>query len=179
VEPWSARVAELGTALDAARADVVGELAPRFAEAADALGLPGGRLAYEHRPLELADLAARLDRDLERATTGAGPHLRDVTVAAGTRDLRSFGSQGEQRTAVLALVLAEAGLAVERRGAPPLLLLDDVLSELDRTRRSALLARLPADAQTLVTATSTDELPASGPEPALVIDVVPGEARRR
>jgi DNA replication and repair protein RecF len=179
VEPWSARVAELGTALDAARAEVVAELAPLFAEASDALGLPGGRLAYEHRPLALADLTSRLARDLERGTTGAGPHLRDVTVAAGERDLRSFGSQGEQRTAVLALVLAEAGLAVERRGVPPLLLLDDVLSELDRARRAALLARLPPDAQTLVTATSADELPAGAPEPALVVDVTPGEARRR
>ncbi len=79
----------------------------------------------------LPTLEARLDRDIERGVTGIGPHLRDVGISAGERDLRSYGSQGEQRSAVLALVLAEALLLGERRGAPPLLLLDDVLSELD------------------------------------------------
>ena len=68
--------------------------------------------------------------------TGAGPHLDDVEILAGARDLRAFGSQGEQRLAVLALLLAEAELVRERRGVPPLLLLDDVLSELDPNRRA-------------------------------------------
>ena len=71
-------------------------------------------------------------RDLERGTTGLGPHLDDVLIASGDRDLRSFGSQGEQRLAVLALLLAEAELLP----TPPLLLLDDVLSELDLGRRA-------------------------------------------
>ena len=79
----------------------------------------------------MAALEDRLDRDLERGVTGIGPHLDDVVLASGGRELRSFGSQGEQRLAVLALLLAEAELIVERRGVPPLLLLDDVLSELD------------------------------------------------
>ena len=81
-------------------------------------------------------------------------------IAAAGRELRSFGSQGEQRVAVLALVLAEAGLSRESRGEPPLLLLDDVLSELDGQRRRALLGALPPDGQTVVTTTSTDALPA-------------------
>jgi len=179
VEPWSERVAALGGQLDVARARLVAMLARGFAEHAAALGLAGASLVYEERGLPLEELAVRFERDLERGTTGVGPHLRDVELLAGDRELRGFGSQGEQRTAVLALVLAEAGLAVERRGAPPLLLLDDVLSELDRARRAALLARLPPDAQTLVTATSVDELPTGALEPALVVDVTPGEARRR
>ena len=89
-------------------------------------------------------LEARLERDLDRGATGLGPHLDDVSIAAGSRDLRSFGSQGEQRTAVLALLLAEAALIEERRGEAPLLLLDDVLSELDPGRRRVLMEQLSA-----------------------------------
>jgi DNA replication and repair protein RecF len=97
-----------------------------------------------------------------------------VDVRAGDRELRAFGSQGEQRTAVLALVLAEAELLAERRGSPPLLLLDDVLSELDRSRRAALLELLPPGGQAIVTATSADAVPA-GVEPSLVVGVRRGE----
>ncbi|HXV33176.1 MAG TPA: DNA replication and repair protein RecF [Gaiellaceae bacterium] len=171
VEPWTERVSALGTELDAARADLVAVLAPGFAEHAAALGLPGGTLGYEARPPTAADLEARLERDLERGTTGLGPHLRDIEIRAARRDLRGYGSQGEQRTAVLALLLAEAGVLTERRDAPPLLLLDDVLSELDAGRRRALLAGLPPGGQTLVSATSLDAVPADAPEPALVVTV--------
>jgi DNA replication and repair protein RecF len=72
---------------------------------------------------------------------------------------------------VLALLLAEAAVLTERRGSPPLLLLDDVLSELDAGRRRALLAGLPAGGQTLVSATSVDALPAGAPAPDLVVTV--------
>jgi DNA replication and repair protein RecF len=176
VAPWTERLAEVGTDLDAARAELVDLIGPRFAESARLLGLAGALIAYEHRPLSAADLDARLDSDLERGTTGIGPHLRDVRIAANGRDLRSFGSQGEQRSAVLALVLAEARLLAERRGSPPLLLLDDVLSELDESRRRALLGALPEGGQTVLTATSVGALPADGPTPALVVAVTPGRA---
>lgn len=171
VEPWTEQVAGLGSELDSARADLAEALGPAFGASAETLGLPAATLGYERRPLTVADLAARLTRDVERGTTGLGPHLRDVEVRADDRDLRAFGSQGEQRTAVLALLLAEAGVLAERRGAPPLLLLDDVLSELDAGRRRALLEGLPVEGQTLVSATSVDALPASAPEPALVVTV--------
>jgi len=177
VSPWTAQLARLGTELDAARAGAVAELAPGFAAHGEALGLPSPALRYDERRLTPEELEARLERDLERGTTGAGPHLRDVDIRAGRRDLRSFGSQGEQRAAVLALVLAEAELLAVRRGEPPLLLLDDVLSELDRARRTALLASLPTGGQTLVTATSADALPPSALSPALVVAVSPGEAK--
>jgi DNA replication and repair protein RecF len=178
VAPWTERVAVLGAELDAARAELVGLLAPRFRGRADGLGLADGSLVYEPDPVTVEALEVRLDSDLRRGVTSVGPHLRDVGISAGGRDLRSFGSQGEQRTAVLALVLAEADLVTERRGAPPLLLLDDVLSELDESRRRALLVGLPAGSQTVVTATSRSALPARGPEPALVVQVRPGEATR-
>jgi DNA replication and repair protein RecF len=171
VEPWTERVAALGNDLDVARARLVAMLAPGFAEHASALGLAGASLAYEELGLPLEELTARLERDLERGTTSVGPHLRDVELRAGDRELRGFGSQGEQRTAVLALVLAEAGVLAERRGTPPLLLLDDVLSELDGERRRALLAALPPGGQTIVSATSLDALPPAGPAPAQVVEV--------
>jgi len=175
--PWTAQLARLGSELDAARAAAVAQLAPGFAVHGETLGLPSPALRYDERGLAPEELEARLERDLERGTTGAGPHLRDVDVLAGPRDLRAFGSQGEQRAAVLALVLAEAELLGTRRGEPPLLLLDDVLSELDRARRTALLAALPARGQTVVTSTSADALPPSAPAPALVVVVSPGEVR--
>ena len=117
-------------------------------------------------------LEARLDRDLERGATGLGPHLHDVSISSAGRDLRSFGSQGEQRTAVLALLLAEATLLTERREEPPLLLLDDVLSELDPTRRRVLVEQVEGRGQTLITATTADALPG---EPAQLLHVTPGE----
>jgi DNA replication and repair protein RecF len=177
VAPWTERAATLGAQLDAARAELVATLAPRFSERADGLGVGGASLRYEPDPPTVQALEARLERDVARGTTSLGPHLRDLGIAAGSRELRSFGSQGEQRAAVLALVLAEADLVAERRGVPPLLLLDDVLSELDESRRAALLASLPAGAQTVVTATSRDALPRGAAEPALVLEITPGEAR--
>jgi len=92
-------------------------------------------------------------------------------IVSVSRDLRSFGSQGEQRTAVLALLLAEASLLADRRNDPPLLLLDDVLSELDPQRRRVLLEQVAGRGQTLITATTADALPG---EPAQLLDVSPG-----
>jgi DNA replication and repair protein RecF len=177
-KPWTRRVAELGTELEAARAEIVRLLESGFQERAEALGLERADLRYEERPVTEEALAARFDRDLARGATGLGPHLRDVEISAGDRDLRSFGSQGEQRTAVLALVLAEVDLMEERRGVPPLLLLDDVLSELDRARRAALLASLPQSGQSVITATARDALPPDSLEPALVLALTPGRAAR-
>jgi len=173
VEPWTAQVAALGTELDAARSELVALLAPGFARVAGSLGLVEAVVTYKGGGLTVSELEERLTRDLERAVTGAGPHLRDASITAGGRELRGFGSQGEQRTAVLALVLAEAELLTERRGEPPLLLLDDVFSELDTDRRGALLAQLPPGGQTMITATHRP----GAAHPDLVVEVTPGEAR--
>ena len=159
IEPWTERVAQLGAELVAARREVTGLLEDGFASRAEEFGLPDGRLRYDAEAPTRADLDARLERDLERGATGIGPHLDDVAILAGERELRSFGSQGEQRLTVLALLLAEAELVTERRGEPPLLLLDDVLSELDPERRRILAARLGDYGQALITATSVSALP--------------------
>jgi DNA replication and repair protein RecF len=178
VRPWTERLAELGTELDRERAALVSLLAPEFARCAEVLGLEAAKLAYEDRGLRVEELEERLARDLERGTTGAGPHLRDVSISAAGRDLRRYGSQGEQRATVLALVLAEATVLAERRGSPPLLLLDDVFSELDEGRRAGLLDAIPAGAQALVTATEEDVLPARAPAPDLLVRVRSGAAER-
>jgi DNA replication and repair protein RecF len=172
--PWTERIVELGRELVSARVDVIGLLTPGFHAVADELGLADARLDYEPEPPTVELLEARVDRDIERGSTGLGPHLDDVGLFSGTRDLRSFGSQGEQRVAVLALLLTEAELIRERRGFGPLLLLDDVLSELDPQRRRALVGRVSSSGQTLVTATTAEALPA---EPAQLLEVVAGEVR--
>ncbi len=174
--PWTEQVAELGTELVAARRETLASLGPGFAERADELGLAGAELRYAGEAPTVAALDERLDRDLERGVTGLGPHLDDIVLAAGTRELRSFGSQGEQRLAVLALLLAEAELITSRRGVPPLLLLDDVLSELDPGRRRILAARVAGAGQALITATDAAMLPA---EPNQLLEVMPGEVRDR
>src|SRR6185312_9113564 len=134
------------------------------------LGLPDARLGYDADPPTAAALEARLQRDIERGATGLGPHLDDVEIESGDRDLRQFGSQGEQRLAVLSLLLAEAELLE----TPPLLLLDDVLSELDPGRRRVLAERIAGMGQTMITATHASALPV---EPAQIVEVEPGTAR--
>jgi DNA replication and repair protein RecF len=172
--PWTEQVAALGTALVVARHEALALLQPSFAERADELGLVAAELRYEGEPLLVTALEERLERDLDRGVTSIGPHLDDIVLAAGARDLRSFGSQGEQRLAMLALLLAEAELITVRRGFPPLLLLDDVLSELDPERRRILAARVAGAGQALITATDAAMLPA---EPEQLLEVTPGEVR--
>ena len=174
--PWTEQVAALGTELVAARKEALALLEPPFAERAGELGLEDAELRYEGEPLTVTALEQRLDRDLDRGVTGLGPHLDDIVLTAGTRELRNFGSQGEQRLAMLALLLAEAELITARRGIPPLLLLDDVLSELDPERRRILAARVAGSGQALITATDAAMLPV---EPDQLLEVTPGEVRNR
>jgi DNA replication and repair protein RecF len=177
--PWDEAVVTLGRDLDDARVAATEALAPLYAEQAADLGLEDAEVAYHRADLTPDALAARRDRDLERGTTGAGPHLADLELTAAGNDLRAFGSQGQQRLALLALLLAEARALALRRGEVPLLLLDDVLSELDDRRRAALLDGIPASWQVLVTGTSDRALPRDGRMPDQTIDVTPGSARSR
>jgi len=170
IEPWTARVSQLGAVLVEARRETLDRLAPGFAACAAELGLADARVDYDAVAPSVEALEARLERDVERGTTGLGPHLDDVLVASGDRDLRRFGSQGEQRLAVLSLLLAEAELIEPA----PLLLLDDVLSELDPGRRQLLAERVAGMAQTVITATHRSALPI---EPAQLVEVEPGTAR--
>jgi DNA replication and repair protein RecF len=168
IGPWTERVAAVGERLVEARRETVSALEPGFQDRLADFGLPGGALAYEGAPPTMSELEARLDADVSRGSTGLGPHLDDVAISAG-RELRGFGSQGEQRLAVLALLLAEAALL----SPPPLLLLDDVLSELDLRRRQALAAAVGDLGQAVITATHRSALPA---EPDRIVEVSHGAA---
>jgi DNA replication and repair protein RecF len=171
IEPWSERVTTLGAELVAARLELLELLERPVGARAAELGLDRVSLRYEGEPPTQEGLAAALARDLERGTTSLGPHLDDVQLESDGRDLRSFGSQGEQRLALLALLLAEAETIVDRTGVAPLLLLDDVLSELDPGRRRILAARVRSAGQALVTATDAAMLPAA---PDQLLEVTPG-----
>jgi DNA replication and repair protein RecF len=176
LDPWTERVADLGVALVAERRELIALLSPAFRELAGELHLGEGALRYDGEPATRAALDERVEQDLARGSTGLGPHLHDVAVTAGGRDLRSYGSQGEQRLAVLSLLLAEAELLTRRGAAPPLLLLDDVLSELDPDRRRILVERLrQLGGQAFLTATTAEALPVEADE---LVEVEPGRARR-
>jgi DNA replication and repair protein RecF len=169
LEPWTARLVELGTALAAGRQATISALAPGFHDRLEELGVPGGALSYPADPPTLEALERRIETDIATGMTGSGPHRDEILVEAGSHDLRSFGSQGQQRLGLLALLLAEAALVP----SSPLLLLDDVLSELDARRRAVLAHHVALLEQTLITATHRSALPA---EPTQVVEVRPGQA---
>jgi DNA replication and repair protein RecF len=161
---FEARMAELGASVVASRRRAAAALEGPFARWLAALGGgPDGRLAVEVSPADLAEvpeaelegaiaaaLAARREREIAAAQTLAGPHRDDLLVAAGETDLRRLGSQGEQRTAALALLIAGRE-HLSARAARPILLLDDVLSELDPERRERLLLAVGREGQAVVT----------------------------
>jgi DNA replication and repair protein RecF len=166
LDVWDATLAEAAAPLIAARAAAAEELAPRFAEAAAMLGLGEATLAYAPRAEGSAEelragLAERREADLRLGRSGWGPHLDELQLASGGRALRRYGSQGQQRAALLALLFAERDVLLEARRVAPLLLLDDVMSELDPERRGLLVERLRSGGQALITAADEESLPAA------------------
>ena len=103
--------------------------------------------------LLLAQLKTFRNREVAAGTSLFGPHRDDLAFLAGGRDLRTYGSRGQQRTAALALKLAEVEMMRQVTGESPLLLLDDVMSELDEARRHAMLDALASVDQAFVTTT--------------------------
>jgi DNA replication and repair protein RecF len=156
LDVWDSRLDEAGTALVRAREELVVELAPRATEHYSRLA---GRptevgLAYVRSwegPL-LDALAAARSKDLQRGVSTVGPHRDELELTLAGLPARTHASQGEQRSLALALQLAAHQLAAERLGTPPVLLLDDVFSELDLRRSHALLAGLPPGQAMLTTA---------------------------
>jgi DNA replication and repair protein RecF len=169
LDAWDAELAAEGVELIAARRDAIDKLATWYAELAAALGLEGeSRLRYAPRSdAESADqLAAELrerrDSDVQLARTTHGPHLDELAISLDDRALRRYGSQGQQRAALLALLFCEREALLDVTGSAPLMLLDDVMSELDAERRELLTARLASGGgQALITATEPGQLPES------------------
>lgn len=169
METWEHELARHGVALRAARQAAIDALSTGFAELASDLGLTG-KPSLAYRPADATEevdglaalLAERRDRDRERGFTTVGPHRDEILLRRDDRDLRAFGSQGEQRLAVLALLLTERALITEVRGSPPLALLDDVGSELDPGRRERLVTEVCRYGQVVIATTSAKELGTSG-----------------
>jgi len=182
---WNEALCRLAGSIAERRARTVDELREAFQEAS--------RRFTKDLPLDIA-YAAQTDagsaaeraaeyerlvvekgeREVWQATTLIGPHREDLAVRAEGRELGSFASRGEHRSAVLALKLAEAAWIRHRSGELPVFLLDDVLSELDPRRRDALVEALPNDAQVLVTAAFAAGIPPRLLRDAAVREVMPG-----
>ena len=120
----------------------------------------------------LKGLQACRGEDLRRMTTCYGPHRDELDLSLCGVALKSFGSQGQMRTAALSMKLAAFDLLEESQGEPPLLLLDDVLSELDPDRRRRLISRI-GRAQALLTCTAREDF--TGARPACVLQVHQGQ----
>jgi DNA replication and repair protein RecF len=164
---WDAQLAQHGIALMSDRRGAVDLISEPFARIGSELGLDcEPSLKYRPRspatePQELAaELAERLDLDLDRGFTGHGPHRDDLATEHDGHDLRAYGSQGQQRLALLALLLAEREVIGAHRPSAPVMLLDDVMSELDRDRRQALVDLLRASpGQSVITTTDLEHVP--------------------
>lgn len=179
LEAWDLQLARHGIALMADRRAAVAEISEGFAHAAADLGLDGEpQIEYRARSKaqtaeELAaELNARTDSDLERGFTGHGPHRDELALLRAGRELRVYGSQGQQRMGLLALLLSEREAIARLRGVLPVALLDDVMSELDHERRQALETRLRTDGgQAVITASEPEHVPGAEHEGVTVVDV--------
>ena len=176
LDVWDAKLAEVGEALGEARSKLVHRLEPLVGKAYDdvASAVAQVTLSYE-APWRAASLAAALadarGDDLRRGVTTVGPHRDELAIGIGGLPSRTHASQGEQRSVALALRLAAHALVTDVTGTAPVLLLDDVFSELDPERSEALLGHLPPGQALLTTAGPMPD----GAEPELVVRVRAGE----
>jgi DNA replication and repair protein RecF len=175
LDVWDAKLAATGTALADARAALVTRLEPALAKAyADVAPERGAVSATYDAPWRADGLAAALvdarHEELRRAVCLVGPHRDDLTLRVNAMPARTHASQGEQRSMALALRLAAHRLVAEALDDVPILLLDDVFSELDPDRSEALLHHLPEGQSVLTTAGPVPH----GAEPQLTVTVAAG-----
>ena len=161
VDIWDMQLVEHGSVLIDTRKRFVDELNELLPEIHGKLSGGKEKLYVRYEPnVSVSEfgqkLAMNLDRDIVLKATGCGPHRDDISFYVGDRNLKLYGSQGQQRTAALSLKLAEIELVRKRIKESPVLLLDDVLSELDRNRQTYLLESI-TDLQTIVTCTGLEE----------------------
>jgi DNA replication and repair protein RecF len=156
LDVWDAKLAEVGSAVIAARSELVANLSPFVQAAYDDIADRPSSLAMTYRcsfagALDQALIDGRSD-DVRRGLSLVGPHRDDIDVRIEDRPSRTHASQGEQRTLALAVQLGGHRLLAERLEATPILLLDDVFSELDPKRSDALIRNLPVGQTLLATA---------------------------
>jgi DNA replication and repair protein RecF len=180
LDTWDHELARHGIALMRDRAEALRLVEPAFATRAADLGLPEPcvlrylpRSKAEDADGLAAELHERRQSDIDRGFTQHGPHRDDLALIHGDRPLRTLGSQGQQRAGLLALLFAERDALLERE-RPSLMLLDDVMSELDATRRARLAELVRAGGQALVTTTEAEHVPGADESDVAVIDVLDG-----
>ena len=184
LEYWDAELVETGQRLVAGRTEfaafanqLLPEVYAAMAQAKPVATPPRLQLAYEPLSTDLAaDVPRRRAQDLAVGTTTLGPHRDDWRLTIGNRALSSFGSGGEYRSAMLAFRLAEAAWLRQRLETTPVILLDDVFSELDEFRRSALLHSLPTG-QVIITTPEAGAISADFLKTAQVTEIRPRESR--
>lgn len=179
---WDRSLAAAAAPLIEARAEAVAELTAPFAASAEDLGLEGATAEYAPRAEggveEIrAGLEQRREQDLRLGRSSWGPHLDELKLTVTDRPLRKYGSQGQQRAALLALLFAERAALLQARQVTPLLLLDDVMSELDPGRRERLVRRLGDGGQALITAADEESLPAAARDAVIRMPLGDGEAQ--
>lgn len=163
---WNSKLIEYGTYIISARKDFIERLNGYIKDIHKSL--TGGRekidLIYEP-DVRAEDFSEKLilseQKDLFTKTTNTGPHRDDLSFISENKDLRKYGSRGQQRTGALSLKLTEIKIVEEKTGEKPILLLDDVLSELDRNRQNYLLEHIKG-IQTIITCTGLEEFVKNG-----------------
>jgi DNA replication and repair protein RecF len=167
---WDEMLVESGGEVVAGRLALLDDLAEPLRRAGREIAPEEGLLGLRYltnAPVEAGEtprdalgrrLAATADKEAWQGTTLVGPHRDDVAFLLDDREMAGSASRGQQRTAILALKLAELDLITEQDGRPPLLLLDDVFSELDPARRGHLVRRIAALPQAFVTTTTLADL---------------------
>jgi DNA replication and repair protein RecF len=200
LDPWDRSLAKHGAAVTLKRHEFIGELAPESAAAHDLLAGHTVGLLVEYRPsvglLELQDagtgledvsslvekIAIRLEArlreerqsDILRGSTGSGPHRDDLEVLLRREPVRLFGSQGEQRTCAVALRIGLTSVVRTATGDRPVLLLDDVLSELDARYRVGVFAACAQAQQVIITCCDPADIPSQARESAASFEVRDG-----
>jgi DNA replication and repair protein RecF len=178
---WDRELAEAALLLRAHREQAIALLIAPFSQRALQLGL-GGQVVLEYRPRSraadaedfIAELEVRIATDLERGFSTHGPHRDELAILRDGRELRLFGSQGEQRIALLALLLAERAVLGRERRQLPLMLLDDVMSELDAERRELLAGELAVEGQSVIATTDLAHVPGATDAPVTRLRVSEG-----
>lgn len=160
---WDAQLASYGVRILRRRREFIDELRgymlpihTRITGGAETLAMEYETSAEEDAAGFLAHLERNRERDIRLGNTSVGPHRDDIALFIDGSDVRSFGSQGQQRTAALTMKLAEFEMLKKETGTPPVLLLDDVMSELDGDRQKELLSYIE-DSQTVLTCTGIED----------------------
>jgi len=187
---WDEHLAESGAIILSKRFEFIKELTVLFGESIEKIDANSVfELGYLPSPsfddpdtlllkdVFISELRGSRINDMNRGATGVGPHRDDLLISIDGRDARSFASQGQQREITLALKIAEYALLREKIGKFPILLLDDVMSELDSTRRAHVYKFLADNAQSVITTTDLFDIEKDMLESATIIEIENGVGR--